>query len=168
MKTTIAILIVFALTAAACGDESAQPDADSLPTVAGACEEGTVECDDTPDVGDPFEPGEPEPIDGLDPDTGSGMLVNGGLTIEEALASDASGPLAIQGFYVHDGVEGRLCSALAESFPPQCSGASVLFDGTGLDPDLLQGAQGVTWTDDFVSLIGELVDGRLIATPTSI
>jgi hypothetical protein len=87
--------------------------------------------------------------------------------VSEALATDASGIIAVKGFLVTDETGARLCEALAESYPPQCGGASVPVVGYEEMVDVpLQNAQGVTWTDDVLSLFGELLDGVFVVDPT--
>ena len=85
----------------------------------------------------------------------------GGLTIAEAIDSDADPPLLVRGYVVDDGKEARFCSALAESHPPQCGGPSLRLEGAG-DADLgeLERANGVEWTEHEVALLGE-IDGDL-------
>lgn len=154
------------------GDEPADSPADDPadseePPVAGACAEEDPDCDDTVEPGEPVgEDPAPEPGYG----TSSGLVVNGGLTISEALSTDATGTRAIQGFVFADGDGIRLCEALAESFPPQCGGASLTVDSASVDDlDLgdvpLAFAQGVNWTDAPVTLFGELVDGIFVVDP---
>ena len=172
----LAVLLSLALVATACGgddDTTGGLDDSQLPPAA-ACEEGTVDCNDTPQPGDDdlFPGGEPQdgaaPIEGP---TDSGMLVDGGLTITEALEGEPTGVIAVQGFYFDDGTGARLCEALAESFPPQCGEASIpLGDGAldVIDPDEIQESQGVAWTDHPVTILGEIVDGTLVPTEMSI
>lgn len=96
------------------------------------------------------------------------MVVGGGLTIDEALTTDATGILAVQGFVVADDSGIRLCDLLAESLPPQCGGASIaVADLDAVDPDELKSSQGVTWTDFPVTIVGEIIDGALVPTPLS-
>jgi hypothetical protein len=55
--------------------------------------------------------------------------------------------------------ETRICDAILESYPPQCGGES--YRVTGLDFSGVAGleeAQGVTWTDEPVTLKGVLAD----------
>ena len=77
-------------------------------------------------------------------------------------AAPASGETVVEGFLVHrDGVT-ELCELLAESFPPQCGGASWRVDGLDLDAIAgLETAEGVTWSDDVVRLSGRLSGGVL-------
>jgi hypothetical protein len=94
--------------------------------------------------------------------TTSSGPVGPGISIEEALESDSSEPLLVNGnLLVTDG-QARLCSALAESFPPQCGGASLLI--TGLDVAQVDGLMvegDVMWTDRPTQLAGTVSDGIL-------
>lgn len=165
------LIAIVALVAAACGTdtEPTPTDAgDTPPPAAGACLEGSEDCNDTMAPGET--PPDLPPSDELPSDDGvtSGAIVDGGLTVSEALVTDATGVLAVQGFIVDDGTTARFCEALAESFPPQCGGATIEVTGyeTTIDPDDLTTDQGVTWTDFSVVLFGDLVDGTLIVDPT--
>jgi hypothetical protein len=98
----------------------------------------------------------------------SGMLIDGGLSVSEALATDATGVIGVQGSLFDDGTGARLCEALAESYPPQCGGVSIPV--TGYEEVItvpLSNAQGVTWTDQPVSLLGEIINGTLVVSPTT-
>lgn len=149
----------FALITAACGTSAEEvpvnTNPDVNPAISGACLVDEPDCNDTGAIGD-------EPID-LPPSSGdvtTGAVVDGGLTVSEALTTDAIGILAVGGFLVDDGTTARLCEALAESFPPQCGGASIeLASYSTIDPDSLKTEQGVTWTDDHIIMFGEIVDG---------
>jgi hypothetical protein len=174
MKTTSRTLVAIAavaLATSACAvsSETSDPDA-GLPVVSVLCAPEVADCNDTVAIDDDDLFPNDEPQDGVAPSAGaSGMLAGGGLTISEALTTDASGILAVQGFYVDDSNGTRLCEALAESFPPQCGGANVgLGDLSGIDLGELQSNGGVTWSDDVVVVIGELIDGVLVPTPTSL
>ena len=97
----------------------------------------------------------------------SGMVVDGGLTISEALESTATGVLAVQGFLLDDGSEARFCEALAESFPPQCGGASVPIVGYDEVVSVpLTSAEGTTWTNETFVVFGEIIDGVLTVDST--
>ena len=77
------------------------------------------------------------------------------ISIDEALASDSTEPLLVSGNLLAVGDEVKLCYALAESFPPQCGGASLMVDG--LDLATVEGlvTEGdVSWTDRPVELRG--------------
>lgn len=162
-----ALLAVLAIALASCGGSStgaaALPvnDGDEPPLAVGACLEGEPECNDTvlPDAGDL-----PPPDDGVVSD---GMVVDGGLSVSDALASDATGVVAVQGFLFDDGSGPVLCDALAESFPPQCGADSLAVSGheQSIDAPLIN-EQGVTWTDQVVVVFGEIVDGTLVVDTT--
>ncbi len=50
--------------------------------------------------------------------TNAGAAKPGGLTVQEALETDATGPLLVTGSYVHaEGEPPRLCAAMLESYP---------------------------------------------------
>ena len=165
-----AVIAALALVAAACGggDADAQVpvnDAGDSPVIASACLIEEPECDDTPS-------GDQEPQDLPSDDDGAidsgGLIIDGGLTIPEALATDATGIIAVKGFLIDDGQEARLCELLAESLPPQCGGASVVIDSLDqIDPDEITSDGNVTWTDQLVTVLGELVDDTLVTTPLS-
>ena len=85
-----------------------------------------------------------------------------GISVVDALASTLGDPLLVNGFLVVTGDEARLCEALAESFPPQCGGASLLVEGP--DPAALAGLEtegNVSWTAQPIQLLGEVEDGTL-------
>lgn len=84
------------------------------------------------------------------------------ISIEEALENDSGEPVRVTGNLLVLGGEARLCSALAESFPPQCGGASLAV--TGLEPEGLEDLQvegDVMWTDRPIELVGTVSDGTL-------
>ncbi len=161
------LLIVAGLFVAACttaetgGSDTLPTNTGDAPPAAGACLEGEPDCNDT---GDMAAPG-PLPVSNDSPSVG--MPAEGGLTVSEALATDATGTIAIQGFLLVDQSGARLCDALAESYPPQCGGASVpIVDYEEMVDVPLASAQGVTWTDTTVTFCGELVDGVFTVDPT--
>jgi hypothetical protein len=111
---------------------------------------------------------------GVPPSAGA-PIPGGGLSIDEAIASTLPGPLTVKGFLVApEGEPVRLCSLLAESYPPQCGGSSLVVEGLDLatvegltstnDPELAQ----VTWSQSEVSLPGDVEDGVLTVSETSI
>lgn len=133
---------------------------------AGTCLEGTGDCNDTP--GPQLEPLPMNGEDGDGPgdtDTATGFVVDGGLTVTEALEGTVEGIVAVKGFIVatEDGVS--LCEALAESFPPQCGGASLAVEGLAIDEYPVEEEGSTRWTNDIVILFGEVVDGTLVIDP---
>jgi hypothetical protein len=85
----------------------------------------------------------------------SGLGAGPPVSIDAALASGSSEPQLVAGnLLVQDG-EARLCSALAESFPPQCGGASLHVEGLKLEEvDGLITEGDVSWTDRPIELLG--------------
>ena len=85
-----------------------------------------------------------------------------GGTTTPAFIADVSGsaePQLVSGNLLVQGGEARLCSALAESFPPQCGGPSLLVDGLDLDSVADLTTEGdVSWSDRPIVLEG-IVDG---------
>ena len=94
------------------------------------------------------------------------------MSVSEVLSGEVAGAAAVKGFLVVDAGGARLCEALAESYPPQCGGEALPI--TNYEEFIaeeflgvpVQEAQGVTWTDDVVSLLGLIVDGTLVVDPT--
>ncbi len=162
-------LTVLALALVACGqgdsgvaaipvndDPGATP-----PAAAGACLVDEPDCDDLGQLpaGEDLPPS-------LEPGTSSGMVVDGGISVSEAVVGDYGGVVAVRGFLLDDGSGWRLCDALAESFPPQCGGDSLAITGHEelVDVPFLT-EQGVTWTDMTVTVLGEIVGGTLVVDP---
>ncbi len=168
---SLLILSAFALVIAACGGTSDEQSVEILPPVgdplvSSQCAEDVPDCDDTLVADEPLFIGD-EPRDGVPPgQTSGGFLVGDGLTVGEALRTDATGVLAVNAFVFADAAGPRLCGLLAESFPPQCGGETVgLSNLEGVDPSLLTESQGVRWTDLPITLFGEIVDGTFIIEP---
>ena len=172
-RILVVAFAVIALIAVACSDSDEPSDDGSaeLPPAAGACLEGADDCQDNPGLGgeQPILDGEPTggptggPVVG---GVGAPMLADGGLSVSEALTTDAEGPLAVVAFYYSNSEGTWLCELLAESFPPQCGGERVAFDGDSvIDRDDLDETQGVTWSPQPVTVIGSIVDGAFVATP---
>jgi hypothetical protein len=85
----------------------------------------------------------------------SGLAAGPAISIDEALASGSDEMLLVAGNLLAQGAEVRLCSALAESFPPQCGGASLHVAGLDLDEvDGLLAEGDVRWTDRPIELLG--------------
>jgi hypothetical protein len=95
--------------------------------------------------------------DGEELDVGDRLA---GISVEQAV--DAEGPAVVNGSLLAQGDDVKLCAALAESFPPQCGGASITV--VGLDFAQLDGltTEGdVTWSDLPIRVEGVLADGIL-------
>ncbi|MGH2357457.1 MAG: hypothetical protein ACRDGJ_05515 [Candidatus Limnocylindria bacterium] len=128
----LAALVTIAACSATTGDQatpvsslaSSPPASGSEPPVAGGDSDGILQ---------------------IEPGSAGGP----GISIDEALAQAGIGPLLVNGslFVGADGTV-LLCSALAESYPPQCGGSRL--EVRGLDPASipdLQEANGVRWAD---------------------
>jgi hypothetical protein len=101
-------------------------------------------------------------------DTGSAAPVPGGaLSVAEALESELDEPLLVEGALVAVGDEVRLCSALAESFPPQCGGPSLLVQGLELETVEGLTREGVVAWAESASVLGTVEDGILKITQTA-
>ncbi|MEO8290474.1 MAG: hypothetical protein ABI649_05705 [Gaiellaceae bacterium] len=99
----------------------------------------------------------------------SAIAVGPGISIEEAIASTLEGPLLVNGSVLADGGQVRFCSALAESFPPQCGEPSLRIEGLKLaEVDDLQTASDVSWSNGPVQLLGTVEDGVLTVSTTSL
>ncbi|MGH3021229.1 MAG: hypothetical protein ACRDNR_13910 [Gaiellaceae bacterium] len=92
----------------------------------------------------------------------SGLGAGPAISIDDAVASGSDEMLLVAGNLLALGDEVRLCSALAESFPPQCGGASLVVEGLKLEEvDGLVSEGGVSWTDRPIELLGVVADGTL-------
>ena len=90
------------------------------------------------------------------------MAGGAGISIDEALDAGADEPLLVNGNLLAQGGDVRLCAALAESFPPQCGGASLVVEGLVLEEvDGLVTEGEVSWTDRPIQLLGVVSDGTL-------
>ena len=99
-------------------------------------------------------------------------LVSGvgpGISVTEALDSTLAGPLLVNGFIVTtpDGLV-YLAELLAESFPPQPGGDRLIVEGLDLDAFAgLTSAQGITWSEQNVQVLGIVSDGILTVSATA-
>jgi len=110
---------------------------------------------------------EPQPQPAQPPAT-AGIAAGTGLSIEEAIDSDLDGPLLVNGNVLAVGDEVRFCSALAESFPPQCANASLRIEGLNLDEvDGLVREGSTAWTDQPIQLLGNVEGDTLVVSTTS-
>jgi hypothetical protein len=157
MKRLMAAVVVFGLLAVSCGGSDPDDDlTDASDSPASTCLAGDPDCADGTDGGaaTPL----PSAIALTDPD-------------------DPEAPLQVSfgGFFYSDGEVSQLCSALAESFPPQC-GSVVIDIEAPLDVVLEHVAeafgnpedakinidQGIYWTDNWINLSGILAANRLV------
>jgi hypothetical protein len=90
------------------------------------------------------------------------------LTIEQALAAGQGQKVNVTGFVVATAEKMILCSALAESYPPQPGGATLTLKGLDLSALVglsstagQEGLAEVSWSDYWVVLTGVIEDGVL-------
>jgi hypothetical protein len=85
----------------------------------------------------------------------TGLAAGPAISIDEALATGSDEMQLVTGNILAQDGEVRLCSALAESFPPQCGGASLHVVGLKLaEVDGLIAEGDVSWTDRPIELLG--------------
>jgi hypothetical protein len=109
---------------------------------------------------------EPQPTQ---PPATAGIGMGPGISIDEAMASDLEGALLVNGNLLAQGGEIRLCSALAESFPPQCGGSSLRVGGLKLEEvDGLVTEGDVSWTDRPIQLLGDVEGDTLVVSTTAV
>jgi hypothetical protein len=138
-----------------CGDPSgsaSDPLAADAPAsggdgAAGACLAGSTDCEDT--------------VSGTG---GPSSQPDGSVLLADAVATGIEGPFLVQGFYYADAAGERLCSTLAESFPPQCGEPSLALDNAaGADLGELSTEDDVRWSPATITLEGEII-GRSFVT----
>ena len=124
---------------------------------------GATDSEPVQDTSDTVQAGD----DVAGPDLVSG--VGPGISVTEALDSTLAGPLLVNGFIVTtpDGLV-YLAELLAESFPPQPGGDRLIVEGLDLDAFAgLTSAQGITWSDEHVQVLGIVADGTLTISATA-
>ena len=115
---------------------------------------------------------EPESATSTLVDSSSGMIVDGGLSVSEALdsaAADVMGVLAVKGHLYDEGEGAALCETLTgggERYT--CSGRLLPVEGLDLEPirDSVIIHDGLTYTEEEITVLGEIVDGILVVDPT--
>ncbi len=90
-----------------------------------------------------------------DPDSSAVSGVGPGISIAEALTSNLTGPLLVNGFLLAPSGQVSLCELLAESLPPLCGGRSLVVEGLDLTTMTGLTSEGsVTWSDQLVQVLG--------------
>ena len=173
MSVRLVALLAVILVASSCAvsEERSGPGADGIPDVVLVCTDDEPDCQDTIATGD-LPTGGDDPVA---PTTGpgdgaasSGMIVDDGLSVSEAIAYEGSAPVAVHGYVVRTSTTAQLCEALAESFPPQCGGASLnLVNADSIDDVPLLEEGDVQWSPDIVILIGTVTGTELTIDITS-
>lgn len=160
------LLLIGAVAVSSCAvsEERSGLGADGVPSVLVACAEDAPDCQDTLVTGDE---------DPLAPSTGaagsasSGMVIEA-LSITDALSYQGSEPIAVAGYVVRTQEASRLCDALAESYPPQCAGESIVItnpDTTDAYPLIEEG--DVQWSPERVTVIATVTSEGITIDPTS-
>jgi hypothetical protein len=193
MLLMTATLAALALAAAACGSAAdtvdTVPNADTTensetgelpvvsddqvvdtPVVQGLCAPGEPDCEDTlvvdPPVSDLPSPDDEPPVTATSGDSViSGMTFEGGLTISEALATDATGILAVKGHFFDDGTGPGLCEGLiglGERYGCDGEHISITNFGSAAAGNNVVIHDGLTYTEELITLFGELVEGSLV------
>ena len=169
----VVVAAVVSLVAAGCGDDDTDVgESDELPVnTAGTddvviaeppCAPGEPECDDTVDVPDE---GQDLPADDEGATSTGAVTIDGGLSVSDALATDATGTLAVRGHGFFDEDGDRICESLAPGGERyECGGASVVVENLDLEST---GAtvvyhDGLAYTDEEITVLGELVDGVFV------
>lgn len=179
-----------ALAAAACGSATSESETDTglapvsdglpladqeagEPSVQAACLPEEPLCEDSaadsgqepPQTSDEATPRVPAVDTGPEEISGgetAGMPVEGGLTIAEALATEATGVIAVQGHLYVDQDGTQLCDELVGGGERYVCGGALL-DLADFDPAILGPAlvfhDGLTYTEETITLFGELDDG---------
>ena len=94
---------------------------------------------------------------GTDQTASGGFVVDGGLTIADALTYDGTEPIAVQGYVVITGQVAYLCEALAESFPPQCGGQHLSITNPAATSGLVLVEEADTqWSEHTVTVFGTI------------
>jgi hypothetical protein len=178
-KRWLGLVVVVAFFSTACGDSDVDSgDGDEIPVNPDAgddnvstepmCVEDEPDCDDTaaiPDEGQDLPTPDDEPATAADTgELSSGMTVDGGLTVSEALATEATGTLAVRGFGFVEESGSRICESLAPGGERyECGGASV--EVANLDLEAMGATvvihDGLTYSDGEITVLGELLDGVL-------
>jgi hypothetical protein len=96
---------------------------------------------------------------GDDPSLEPGSLV----AIGDVLGTDVDVEVRVRGPVFRMAGTTRICSAILESFPPQCGEPSLVVEGWDIDADERARTEGgVTWVES-VELTGTMSDGVLYA-----
>lgn len=146
MPKVISVLLVLVMSLVACAGDGSDSAADGqTPGASDACVPNDPDCQDIGDPndlqgGDAGEPTTPSEVLSVEEVVAAGQI-DGGFVVRGHLFIDADGNAV-------------LCSAIAESFPPQCGGESIPVAGEIPGLTGLSTAQGLRWSDTPVELEG--------------
>lgn len=94
-------------------------------------------------------------------DNGTGNDEGSEMTISEAAAADDGTDVSVEGFLVVDSGVVVLAELLAESFPPQAGGTTIVVEGFDLSSVTLETSGPISWANQPVTLTGTVVAGAL-------
>jgi hypothetical protein len=173
INTWLLAMVSLAVLVSSCAvsEERSGPGADGIPDVLVACAGDQPDCEDTLAEGDLPTGGDDPLAPSSEPDAGTlsgGMVVEGGISIAEAIAYEGTEPVAVHGYIVRTSETAQLCETLAESFPPQCGGANLTLVNADIADNLPLVEEGdVQWSPDAVILVGTLAGNELTITSTA-
>jgi hypothetical protein len=171
MKLLVVLAVALVTASCSTSDGTREVGTNDAPDAAAACAEDQPECSDTSVSGDLPTGGEDPPApttDSNDEPTSGGMVIDGGVTVSDAIAYRGSEPVAVGGFVVVTSDGAHLCESLAESFPPQCGGARlVLVDRDALGDLVLIEEGDVQWSPDRVVVTGTVDGDELTVVATA-
>lgn len=156
------------LASCATGNDGTPSAADGSSAALSECTQEAPDCNDAVGINTDDTGGELPVAPPADSSVSGGMIVDGGLSIDEAMAYEGSEVVAVSGYFVSIDGEARLCSALAESFPPQCGGDSL----TIANPEALASSplveEGTTqWSEETITVLGTIDGDTLTVDVTS-
>lgn len=131
------------------------------PLVVSTCAPGEPNCEDTIVVD--LDGTESEPL----PDSTTGPTFRGELTVSEAVGFEGEGTLAVRGYLFFDEDGESLCEELAPGGERyECGVARIPVENLGFEGfgDLIVHHDGLTYSQEPVSVLGEIVDGVLVVS----
>ncbi len=138
-----------------------QPVADDSPIIA-VCAPGEPNCEDTTVVVDLDDP-ESEKL----ADSTTGPTFHGEFTVEEAVGFEGEGTLVVRGHLFFDEDGDSLCEELAPGGERyECGVARIPVENLSPEAfgDLIVHHDGLTYSQEPVSVLGEVVDGVLVVS----
>ncbi|MDX1658460.1 MAG: hypothetical protein R3343_06540 [Nitriliruptorales bacterium] len=98
-----------------------------------------------------------------DTDAAAGGTTMRVYTVDEALDEDVTNPIHVSGLLINDGSGWQLCAAVAESYPPQCGGATIAIEELDESEFTFEEADGVRWAEG-ATVVGDLDGETLVVT----
>jgi len=84
------------------------------------------------------------------------------VTVDEFTDRPPTGPVEVEGFLLIEGDDAHLCATIAESYPPQCGGASIGLDAfdAAVVADVVTSEGDTSWLEGAVVVLDPSDDGR--------